>query len=94
MDEDSALRRKAGTDRPAAISSLTLQEKLDRLYVEDRTNKRENLAAEDGVCFVVNLNVLEDLILASPFTLHIHDNRYVLESGELTTFHNSSIISD
>ena len=80
MDEDSALRRKAGTDRPAAISSLTLQEKLDRLYVEDRTNKRENLAAEDGVCFVVNLNVLEDLILASSFTLHIHDRRYVLES--------------
>ncbi|XP_063679441.1 exosome complex component RRP45-like [Bolinopsis microptera] len=49
LDEDSALRRKAGTDRPSAISSLTLQEKLDRLYVEDRTNKRENLAAEDGI---------------------------------------------
>jgi hypothetical protein len=31
---------------------MTLQEKLDRLYVEDRTNKRETLEAEDGVSFV------------------------------------------
>lgn len=58
LDEDLATRRKAGTDRPSAISSLTLQEKLDRLYVEDRTNKREMLQAEDQVNMRLDLLVV------------------------------------